>query len=994
MGDPDSAPRPTALGLTFFPQQWRAVAAPVGPVLVLAGPGAGKTRCLVGRIGHLVAHHGASPDRVCAVTFTNKAAQEVQARLRRGLGDRAEHLTLGTIHALCLDVLRAVGQRAGLPAGFGVADDAHQRLVLSRLGVHSKRHRPLLTLFGRRRLQGYELTKADEALFWRYQRELRSHYLIDYDEILDLARKLLESSAAIRAAYQARWDHILVDEFQDLDLTQYAILCLLAEGHRSLFAVGDDEQSIFSWRGADPRVIVRFVKDFGVTEPVVLDVNCRCSRAIFAAARKILPPCELFEKRIEAVRASAFPVRVHGAADESQEVAWVVEDLLADLGRSGLPRGEYAILYRTHEIGRRFEEALVAAGVPCQPGKGQALGDDPVIGQVIAALRVVLHPESDLEVERLAELLFPESLLGEVRRAAGGFLARVRAHAELSGPDAGACWRFLYQVENLRGLARVEGGLRDVVNAVLAQGLGAYENPLEPCHEDLEDPEALPAARELGDALLGALAGGARVLLTPAGGLEIAVKVMLRRVLPGLAVHYLALAGTGTETDLVLVLGPDEPPAAAGRVLRLPDRGRCRVAQVFKALQYAESRPYRKMLADYVAFDTETTGKDPEQCEVIELAAVKVSDGHVVDEFHALVRPGRPIAPGATAVHGYRDEDLRGQPTFAEVWPRFRAFVGDRVPVAHNGHRFDVPLLLRLAAPWGGLGSAVPFDTLPLARSLFPVGSLRLADLAARFGVRSGRSHHALDDARCLAEVFERLQQERLRRSRKTCLPNLLDCVALGMALEGGPADSAEDAALRRASPWHAVRQHSSLVDAYLEEAEALGGRCLPLEELVRRMTGKPAWGRGSPPEAPQDRYADAYARLFRLVARVKATSLEGGVREFLDMAALSRSDGSGVEPGRVSLLTFHATKGLEFSRVYVTGVEDNQVPGSRALADGNEADVREARRLLYVAMTRARDRLTLTYCRERGGRPTGGTLFLEEMGLVGAAPARTPAGP
>src|SRR5262245_46656313 len=149
---------PEVMGLDFFPQQWRAVAAPDGPVLVLAGPGAGKTRCLTGRIGYLLTHRGTAPDRICAITFTNKAAEEIAARLRQALGELVERMTLGTIHALCLKMLRTHGRRVGLPAGFGVAGEEHQRLVLSRLGVHSRRHRPLLLLFGRRRLQGYKLT--------------------------------------------------------------------------------------------------------------------------------------------------------------------------------------------------------------------------------------------------------------------------------------------------------------------------------------------------------------------------------------------------------------------------------------------------------------------------------------------------------------------------------------------------------------------------------------------------------------------------------------------------------------------------------------------------------------------------------------------------------------------------------------------------------------------------------------------------------------------
>jgi DNA polymerase III epsilon subunit family exonuclease len=983
---------PAVMGLTFFERQWQAVTAPPGPVLVLAGPGAGKTRCLTGRIAYLLTERGASPHKICAITFTNKAAQEVAGRLQQGLGDLAEQMTLGTIHALCLQILRAFGRRAGLPAGFGVAGDEHQRLLLSRLGAHSRRHGQLLLQFGRRRLEGHKLTPADEALFQRYQRELRSNHLIDYDEILALARVLLEDGGTVLTFFQERWDHLLVDEFQDLDLTQYAILKLLAQKHRSLFAVGDDEQSIFSWRGADPRVLARFAADFGVT-PIVLDLNCRCSVAIFEAARKVLPPGEpLFAKDVRAVREAAFPVRAVSCRDEDEETAWLVRDLARDLAGSGLKRGEYAVLYRTHQMGHRLEEALVAEGVPCQLARGQALADDPFIAQVLAALRLVLAPQRELYVEHLASKVFSEPLLAEVRRLPGeSLLARLRSYAEKKvGPAAQQCWRFLYQVENLKGLARVHGSLPDLIHAVVAQGLGHYESPLEGRHAELTDPEALPEARDLGERLLRTAAAGGRVLLTPAGGLEIPVKVMLQRTLPGVEVRYTGPGEQAGPSDLVLALGPDACPAGPAAV-SLPETGRLRTTQLFKALQYVESRSYRKIFTDFVAFDTETTGKDVDRCEIIELAAVKVSDGRVIDTFHTLVRCDRPISPGATEVHGYTAADLVGRPTLAEVWPAFRAFVGENVLVVHNGYRFDVPVLQRQTAGWGGTLGLAFFDTLTLARNLFPAAGLGLENLAHRFGVETGRSHRALDDSLCLAGVFECLQQERLRRARKTCLAELLDCVALGAAVEDRPPACAEDEALLRAGAWRDLRRHTTLVDTYVEEAETLGRPCPPLAVLLERLGGEGGWpGAGAAPAA-EDRHPEAFGRLWRLVGTVKATGLEDAVRELLDRVALSTSEGAGVDPERVSLLTFHATKGLEFSRLYVVGVEDNQLPGYKALADGLQAEVREARRLLYVAMTRAKDRLTITYCRERGGKSSGGTMFLDEMGLTGRRPAACP---
>jgi DNA helicase-2/ATP-dependent DNA helicase PcrA len=171
-------------------------------------------------------------------------------------------------------------------------------------------------------------------------------------------------------------------------------------------------------------------------------------------------------------------------------------------------------------------------------------------------------------------------------------------------------------------------------------------------------------------------------------------------------------------------------------------------------------------------------------------------------------------------------------------------------------------------------------------------------------------------------------------------------------------------------------------VDAYAEEAERFALSCSPLDELLRRMGGGGWKGRQGDPPA-QERPAESHARLARVVALVKPSPLDEAVRQLLDKVALSTSDGASIDPERVSLLTFHATKGLEFSRVYIVGVEDYQLPGYYAMVEGRADDIPEARRLLYVAMTRAKDRLTLTWCKERGGKPSGGTMFLDEMGLT-----------
>lgn len=380
-----------------------------------------------------------------------------------------------------------------------------------------------------------------------------------------------------------------------------------------------------------------------------------------------------------------------------------------------------------------------------------------------------------------------------------------------------------------------------------------------------------------------------------------------------------------------------------------------------------------------MCFDTETTGKETDRCGIIELAGVRVRNGREVDTFHSLISTDEPIAPGATQVHGYTDADLVGQPDIAVVWPRFRQFVGNVPLVVHNGLRFDVPVIERLTWHCGGTVGLSFFDTLPLARSLIESGSLKLVDLAASFGIDAGRSHHALDDSRCLAQVFERLLAERTNRTRRTCLSRLLASFAIGAAIENRGDLTPEDRLLAKLGNWQALGKHSTVLDDYETIRLSESVSAPSASELIERMGGIELRDRARQDRSPEDRFPDTYGTLRALINSVQETSLADSIRKLLDTLALSRSDGAGVAPNRVSLLTHHATKGLEFSRVYVIGVEDDE----RDLQSSDPNTMKEVRRLVYVAMTRAIDRLSFTYCQERNGRPLRGTTLLTQMGLV-----------
>ena len=953
--------------MSFSPSaaQLRAIAAPPGPVLVVAGPGAGKTYCLIARIEHLIRAGGIAPGRICAVTFTNKAADEIADRLRREIGPRADAVTRGTLHALCLRLLRDHATVLGLRRGFGIADEDYQRRVLLRLRVRPERQAQLLCLFGRHRLQNYPLTAGDLELFRAYRDALRARNLLDYDDLIALAGELLRCHETAAAEIRGRWDAVLVDEFQDLSLAQYAVVTGLSASHRNCFAVGDDEQSIFSWTGADPAILERFRTDFAIETPVVLDRNRRCSRQIFEVARRLVTrnPA-LFDKQLEADRESEHCVAARVFEDERAEADWLLADLRSDREATGLDWGDYAVLYRAHRLGQYLETRLVEAEIPCRLARGQALADDEVIGFVAASLRVIRAPDDPLAVEAFAEQVLPRPLIEQVRAAYRGveLLDGLRAFARAAprGDSQGRWgWRFIYHVENLAALGRAHEALGPLVDELLTQRIGRYRNPLDERAAELTDPAEVPGAAALAEQLDATVRRGV-IWVAPAGGVEIGMLRMVQGAIGG---------------D-VRRLGPADRPGPRDLVLRPRDPT---PLLLFKALQLLHCRGLADPLQDYVAFDVETTDLDPAECEIVELAAVRVRGRVVVEQFERLIRTARPVSPAAAAVHGYRDHDLAEQRTFADVWPEFRAFVGSDLLVAHNGQQFDVPVIRRLAAALPGVDDLVFFDTLPLARSLVEE-SARLEDLAHRFGVAAGRSHHALDDAAALAGVLRHLGELKLARARKSALAHLLGWLGLALALDTLGEPTAEERLLREVALPATLGRYGDCLEVYAEDREAAGGPSV--EALVERLGGARLMERIRTGRPAAERYPSSVARLQALVAASEAPTLEESIDLFLARMALSRSDGSAVSDRRVNLLTLHSTKGLEFSRVYVIGAEDAQLPGFRALDEGKEDEIREARRLLYVGMTRARDRLLLTRAGRRDGRDAGGGLFLREAGL------------
>lgn len=952
------------------PSQRRAIEAPPGPMLVLAGPGAGKTFCLIERIAWLVEHESVNPARICAFTFTNKAADEIAARLESRLGDRAGFIHRGTIHAFCADLLREFGSEVGVEPGFGIADDDYQLGVLRRVdGRPCRWHRAVLSRFSAHRFRGEELKRNDRLRFEEYEKHLAARNLLDFDMLVLRAADLLEMQVPA-GKIRARWDVVLVDEFQDLNPVQYRIVRALALEHRHVFAVGDDEQSIYSWAGADPQVFRLFVNDFGIAERMVaLEENRRCPRHVFAAARRLmLANTPIFDDRRppNADRETAYPVRALSFSNDDDEAAWLVDDLRADQAAHDHRRGDVAILFRKHEVGYRLETALLNAGIPCQLARGHALADDPVVGYVIAALKVIAHPDDEVLRNSLFRAVLPRTLYDAALADSEKEKVDLRRHlgrlaAGLPRGDEGArqIRRALADLRNLAAIRHQHSSLSPLVHDLLSRRVGRVESVLNERHDDISDPADDEATRHLADTLRAARLAGAPVYLPAIGGAEAGVQGML--------------AGLGFDA----VRGDAAPPGAV--VLAAGATPRFGFALgVFKAVQMLEMES-SSSFRDFTAIDTETTGTDVGSAEVIEIAAVRVRDGRIVDRWSSLVKPRVAVPAAASAVHGITDAELAGAPGFAEVWPAFRLFCGADVVVAHNGYAFDFPLLSRLAGEYGFPRDLLAYDSLPLARDLFPT-SRKLKDLAGAFGIDLRHAHRALDDTIALAHVMLKLEEARQARARKAALTEWLGYLGVALALSDEETLPGEARLFREWTRVHALGRYGGALEWY--EANRAAGDPTA-DTLITLLGGSKLMARVRATKTADERYPVAMLRLRRLMEGIQGESLDVQLAGFLERAALSQQDGRTPEVDRVNLLTLHSTKGLEFSRVYIVGVEDAQLPGGSPVRGPTKHEVGEARRLLYVGMTRTIDRLVLTRSVTRSGKGTGAHRFLDEMGLT-----------
>lgn len=440
------------------PEQKRAVQTVDGPLLVVAGAGSGKTSVLTRRIAYLIGNHNVPVHQILAITFTNKAAREMKDRIRKFIGRRAEDLWMGTFHSICVRILRREAEVLGYTSNFTILDSDDQQSLISQclldLNCDLKKFDPRQigsTISNWKNLMHSVATVKKLPLDTRledsvaadvyelYQSRLFAINAMDFDDLIIQTVRLLQTDEQVRARYQEKFQYILIDEYQDTNHAQYQLVQTLAEAHRNLCAVGDADQAIYAWRGADIENMLRFEHDYPEAKVILLERNYRSTEAILAAANGLIANNQKRkEKMLRAVRGRGDNVAVCCLTDSEQEATFVAESIVQHVNNGGT-YGDVAILYRANAQSRAIEEALMGQAIPYTIVGGLTFYDRREIKDIFAYLRLLTNPRDEISLLRIINT--PRRGLGEqtigrlmdYAHAEGMTLYEALAHGEAAG---------------------------------------------------------------------------------------------------------------------------------------------------------------------------------------------------------------------------------------------------------------------------------------------------------------------------------------------------------------------------------------------------------------------------------------------------------------------------------------------------------------------------------------------------------------------------------
>ena len=405
---------------TLNPAQREAVEKTEGPVLILAGAGSGKTRVLTTRIGHLIEDKGVQPANILAITFTNKAANEMRERVEETLESDASDMWISTFHSCCVRILRKDINRIGYNRSFVIYDSADQVTLvkdcLKELNLNDKVFEPKMIIstisgakdklydpkqFKAMHMNDNRMSKIADV-YALYQDRLKRNSALDFDDLIFKTVELLKSDKEVLDYYRNRFKYIMVDEYQDTSKAQYELIKILAKEHQNICVVGDDDQSIYGWRGADIRNILEFEKDYDDVHVVKLEQNYRSTQIILDAANTVISNnIERKRKRLWSEKKDGELIKIQVAQDEIEESDFVA-DMIAKISREqNRSYKDFAVLYRANAQSRSVEDALNRSQIPYNIYGGTKFYERKEIKDLIAYLRVIQNPQDDISIKRI-----------------------------------------------------------------------------------------------------------------------------------------------------------------------------------------------------------------------------------------------------------------------------------------------------------------------------------------------------------------------------------------------------------------------------------------------------------------------------------------------------------------------------------------------------------------------------------------------------------------
>lgn len=966
------------------PNQYAAVSSGKQPVLVLAGPGTGKTRLLVARIIWLIEQEKISPEQILALTFTNKAANEMKTRLTNYLAEDAEDVNTGTFHAFTLSLLRKYHDRAELSKFFTVCDQEYQTHLVKNLAAPFIREnldtkvQGILLSFSNHQVKNSPLPQFAGELFEKYQAHLTRHNLIDFDQIMVKGSVLLHNNPDILAEYRHLYPAVLVDEFQDTDPIQYDILKMLTEEHKNVFVVADDDQSIYSWRGANPENISKYMTDFAIAQPIFLDINYRSGNSILSAAQKIIEKTHRIEpnKNIQVEKAIDDHLDIKYFMDEKTEIEFILKKI-EEWRAHDVEYQDMAVIYPYHKIGQHLEKYLLQAQIPFQLADGKSLFDHPAIKKVILYLRLIRDSEDPVALEELANHELGPAISGMIKQTAQSEKISFRK----------VLYRYYRDKSNRLSFdvrLKIQAFVNYLANLINLKDFFTFVQLLDEIYStiDIAEKSSLAASAEKLEAVSKidefsqfktlTLEGKKIYIHSPEEKISFLTGIMINQVLKS------QIQESVDNAEIIIALEPY--PGKDKRVVPVYDlKNKVRqggLSCMFKFLQWYTTKEVTDILKNSVILDLETTDKDTATAGIVEIAAIRVENYKIMDEFHSLINPEMRISKGAQAVHHISDQDVSDKPTFQEIWPAFKEFIGDSIIIAHNGHQFDFPILDRYCRKiTGSKLENIRIDSLVMARQIFPGQSNSIDALMQRFNLSAKARHRALDDVIVLNDIVKQLQKIKSDQAKQSALEIVLDIVALGNLVED-KISALEDRIFFSSGSRKLLSPYSQIRAAYAKKYQTTDDDIYNLVKLKIQQL------------EPYHSEEDLWYRIKELAHQFNSNPIDEAIGYFLAFISLNSGQDQLQEINAISMLTFHAAKGLEFDKVILLGMENNSMPMFHALRE--DADdtrpvaqkIEEQRRLFYVGITRAKTELLLTAVKNRGGWERESSPFLKDINV------------